>query len=175
MAKNLEIKALCSNLSKAEKIVKKIATEYLGMDLQIDTYFNTKSGRLKLRESSLSGDYLIPYLRPDQSEAKLSLYDKIDVANTKNVKDLFEKILGIHCIIKKKRSIYLYENVRIHLDQVEKLGTFIEFEAVYDKDNNDEETQQQKIYSLMQQIGISKKMLIASSYEHLLKEKDLNF
>jgi adenylate cyclase class IV len=30
----------------------------------------------------------------------------------------------------QRREIYLYHNVRIHLDEVEDLGTFLEFEAV---------------------------------------------
>ena len=72
MAKNLEIKAYCNNLKKTESIIKEIATEFVGIDSQIDTYFTTKQGRFKLRESTLSGSYLIPYVRPNQTEAKIS-------------------------------------------------------------------------------------------------------
>ena len=133
MAKNLEIKAFCPDLEQTELIVKKIASEYLGLDTQTDTYFYTKNGKFKLRESSLSGSYLIPYLRPDQTDAKLSMYAKIDIQDAVNVKSLFEQLLGIQSIVKKKRAIYLYENVLIHLDEVEGLGTFIEFEAVFDQ------------------------------------------
>ncbi|MCK5032879.1 MAG: class IV adenylate cyclase [Calditrichia bacterium] len=171
MANNLEIKATCPNLLETESIVKKIATEYKGIDSQIDTYFNTNTGRFKLRESSLSGSYLIPYIRPDKTETKLSLYDKIIVSDSENVKSLFTQLLGIHCVVKKKRIIYLYENVRIHLDQVENLGTFIEFEAVFDEINKDEKEQKKKISYLMQQLRIKKGMLIASSYEQLLINK----
>lgn len=171
MANNLEIKAFCSNLIETENKIKSIATDYLGTDTQTDTYFNTKNGRFKLRESSLSGSYLIPYIRPDQTEAKLSLYDKINVSDSKNIKYLFEKLLGIRCVVKKKRIIYLYENVRIHLDHIENLGNFIEFEAVYDEINTDEKKQKQKIKYLMEQLGIEKNMLIAFSYEQLLMNK----
>jgi len=172
MAKNLEIKAFCSDLERTESIVKKIATEYLGLDTQTDTYFYTKNGRFKLRESSQSGSYLIPYLRLDQTDAKVSMYAKIDIENNSNVKSLFEEILGVQSLVKKKRTIYLYENVRIHLDEVEGLGTFIEFEAVFDdKDNCDEEKQKAKVDYLMQKLDIKKDMLIAVSYENLLKDK----
>ncbi len=172
MTLNLEIKAFCPNLEETESIVKKIATEFLGLDTQIDTYFYTKSGRFKLRESLLSGSYLIPYLRPDQTDAKLSKYAKIDIQDTENVKSLFEQLLGVQSIVKKKRAIYLYKNVRIHLDEVEGLGTFIEFEAVFDdKDNFDGEKQKEKVDYLMQILNVKKEMLIAISYENLLKDK----
>ena len=38
--------------------------------------------------------------------------------------------LGVRGIVRKRREIYLWKNVRIHLDEVEGLGEFIEFEAV---------------------------------------------
>lgn len=168
MSTNLEIKAYCSDLPKVESKVKKIDAKYLGLDQQIDTYFNTKKGRFKLRESSLSGSYLIPYIRPDQNEAKLSLYEKIVVSEVDRIKNIFGHLFGIHCIVKKKRSIYLYENVRIHLDDVENLGSFIEFEAVFDELNNDETLQQNKIDFLMSELGISKDSLISVSYENMI-------
>ena len=170
MAKNLEIKAYCYDYDKTDSIVKEIATEYLGTDSQTDTYFSTSNGRLKLRESSLTDSYLIPYIRPDQTEAKLSQYAKIDVKDTENVKSLFEKILGIHCIVKKERSIYLYKNIRIHLDKVHDLGTFIEFEAVFDKNNSEEKKEQKKLDYLMQKLEIKKEQLIDVSYENLILE-----
>ncbi len=171
MAKNLEIKANCLNLEKTEFLVKDIATEYLGLDIQTDTYFVTQKGRFKLRESSISGSYLIPYLRPDRTDAKLSMYARIDIKDTENVKSLFEQLLGVEVIIKKQRAIYLYENVRIHLDAVEELGSFIEFEAVLDEINCDEKKEQKRIDYLMQKLQISEKDLIAVSYENLLKNK----
>jgi adenylate cyclase, class 2 len=171
MAKNLEIKAFCTDLEKTEPIVKKIATMFLGLDSQTDTYFYTKNGRFKLRESSISGSYLIPYLRPNQTNAKLSMYAKIDIQDTANVKSLFEQLLGIECIVKKKRSIYLYENIRIHLDEVDELGSFIEFEAVLDEINSDEKKEQEKVNFLLRKLKVGNEDLIAASYENLLKDK----
>jgi len=171
MAKNLEIKAFCPDLEKTEEIAKEITTEFLGLDDQTDTYFSTNHGRLKLRESSLSGSYLIPYLRADQTEAKLSQYAKIDVKDSQNIKYLFEKLLGIHCIVKKERLIYLYKNVRIHLDKVHNLGTFIELEAVFDENNSDEKLEQEKIDYLMRKFNVGKEQLIDVSYENLLNNK----
>jgi len=100
------------------------------------------------------------------------MYAKIDIQDTDSVKSLFEQLLGIEIVIKKQRKIYLYENVRIHLDEIEGLGTFIEFEAVFDdKDNLDVEKQKEKVDYLMQKLDVKKEMLIAVSYENLLKDK----
>ena len=171
MAKNLEIKAFCSDLEKTELIVKEIATDFLGKDFQTDTYFMTKNGRFKLRESLLSGSYLIPYIRPNQTDVKLSQYAKINVKDSENVKSLFKKILGIHCVVKKNRSIYLYKNVRIHLDNVNELGTFIEFEAVFDGKNSDEKKEQKKLDYLMKKLNVGIDELSDVSYENLLNNK----
>ncbi len=41
-------------------------------------------------------------------------------------------------VVAKRRHLFLWEGVRIHLDEVEELGTFIEFEAVLESPAGDE-------------------------------------
>ena len=36
----------------------------------------------------------------------------------------------------KRRELWLLDNVRIHLDEVEVIGNFIEFEAIVDRDHD---------------------------------------
>jgi adenylate cyclase class IV len=36
----------------------------------------------------------------------------------------------------KRRELWLLDNIRIHLDEVERIGNFIEFEAVVDSDHD---------------------------------------
>jgi predicted adenylyl cyclase CyaB len=169
MSKNLEIKARCPNPDKIESLIKKITPSFLGTDHQTDTYFHTKNGRFKLRESTLSGSYLIPYIREDQTQAKLSMYARIPVDDAQNVKSLFENLLGIELVVKKRRKIFLYKNVRIHLDEVDNLGTFIEFEAVLEEENSNPEEEYEKIDFLLKYLMINEKDLIASSYQNLMK------
>ena len=38
--------------------------------------------------------------------------------------------LGVRGQVRKRRAVHHWHNVRIHLDEVEGLGTFLEFEAV---------------------------------------------
>ncbi len=76
---------------------------------------------------------------------------------------------GIHTIIEKNREIYLYENVRIHLDEVKKLGNFLEFEAVMDEKYRNKEVETGKVEYLMEKFGIKNEHLIGESYENLME------
>ncbi|MEM8882709.1 MAG: class IV adenylate cyclase [Planctomycetota bacterium] len=161
MRANLEIKARGGDWERARAV----ATERVGIDEQVDTYFVTRMGRLKLRESSMSGGFLIPYLRPDIQGARRSDYQVIPIEDPDGLRELLSLQLGVHRVVKKRREILLYENVRIHLDVVEGLGEFVEFEAVFDGTAEQEAIQQDKVKFLMKELGIADADLIAGSYE----------
>ena len=170
---NIEIKARCRDLAGARETVARLATRHLGVDHQVDTYFATRAGRLKLRESSLSGAQLVPYLRPDQEGPKRSDYQLIPVTACTEVKRLLGEVLGIHCVVVKEREIFLHDNVRIHLDRVEGLGDFIELEAVFDGDVSRESEQHDKVLILMGELAIEASQLVDVSYETLLTREAL--
>ena len=168
MTANIEIKAHNRNPARLRARANSLATERVGIDQQVDTYFHTREGRLKLRESSLSGSHLVLYLRPDERGPKRSDYQLIPIAGEARLKNLLERLLGVECVIKKEREILLYENVRIHLDQVETLGDFLELEAVFDGNPAGEYEQQRKVQFLMRELGVQESDLISTSYEDLL-------
>jgi predicted adenylyl cyclase CyaB len=165
---NVEIKARCADLAAARERTVRLATRHLGLDRQVDTYFRTGQGRLKLRESSLSGAQLVPYLRPDERGPKRADYRVIPVADPTGVKALLGEILGLHRVVAKEREIFLYENVRIHLDRVEALGCFVELEAVFDGRPEAEPEQRRKLAFLMEQLGVADEDLVGESYEQLV-------
>lgn len=164
---NIEIKARVKDLEQVRSRVLAESDEYIGLDHQIDTYFKTKSGRLKLRESTLSGSYLIIYNREDTHAPVSSNYHMLVVEEPEGVKEMMEKLLGLHRVIRKKRDIFLYRNVRIHLDQVEQLGNFLEMEAVIDEKYHDETEEKEKIFRLMKILEINVEDLVSESYENL--------
>ena len=168
MRANLEIKAHCADLPRARERARELATEWVGVDRQVDTYFRTRAGRLKLRESSLSGGQLVPYLRPDEPEARRSDYQVIPVADPTGLKALLSQLLGVHRVVAKEREIALVGNVRIHLDRVDGLGSFLELEAVFDGSSEQEERERVKLSGLMARLGVSREDLIAGSYEGML-------
>lgn len=167
---NIEIKAKVENLSQLENLAKEIKAKYLGLDHQVDTYFKTKEGRLKLRESSLkNGAYLIPYQRNNTQGPKVSDYTFLTAENPKDAKRLLAEVLGVEVEVDKLRAIYLIDNVRVHLDQVKNLGTFFELEAVYaETDEMTVQRETKKVDELLTYFHIPKVSLIAESYRELL-------
>jgi len=168
MRANLELKARCADLGRARERAREVATLWVGVDQQVDTYFATRAGRLKLRESSLSGAQLIPYFRPDERGAKRSDYQVIAIEDCAGLARMLSAMLGVHRIVRKRREIALYENVRIHLDRVEGLGAFVELEAVWDGATAGLAEQQRKLAFLRERLGLRDEDVIAGSYETLL-------
>ncbi len=97
---------------------------------QRDIYFRAPRGRLKIRIQDETQPHLIEYFRPDAANPRVSDYHITpleDVAAT--IADLSEKY-GVIAEVVKLRDLYWYKNVRIHLDKVATLGSFLEFESV---------------------------------------------
>src|SRR5882724_10046016 len=149
MATNIEIKAVYPDLEKARLIAITLGAKPSLAQKQRDTYFTVPNGRLKMRE--IPGiSWLIPYVRPNDPEAKRSNYELITVDAPEHTRALFTEILGVSVVVEKQREIFLLDNIRIHLDQVTDLGCFLEFEAVYDSaDPAAEEINRAKVEQLM--------------------------
>ena len=96
---------------------------------QVDTYFNVQTGRLKLRQQDSVGDELIFYRRADENSPKLSRYDRIPIVPAHRLGSILAQALGIKTVVRKRRELWRLDNVRIHLDQVEGLGSFVELEV----------------------------------------------
>ena len=126
---NIEIKAGCKNPEKIREILKQRNADFKGIDRQTDTYFKVPKGRLKLREGNIENN-LIHYLRDDKSGPKQSDVTLFRSDKNSNLKTLLLNALEILIVVKKKREIYFIENVKFHIDEVERLGNFIEIEAI---------------------------------------------
>lgn len=100
------------------------------MLVQRDTYFHARSGRLKLREEKGNGAHLIAYERPDDAGQRQSRYRIVPIGAAEELKAALAATLGIEVVVAKERTLFIWERVRIHLDWVEGLGRFIEFEAI---------------------------------------------
>lgn len=74
---------------------------------------------------------LIYYERPDIEGPKLSIYSKCNVPHGADLLNVLSMSLGIRGLVKKTRHLYIHEHTRIHIDDVEGLGKFIELEVWY--------------------------------------------
>lgn len=167
MSFNIELKARCADLEAFEKKTKNLDHTFDGLDKQVDTFYNVPKGRLKLRESSLYGNFLIPYLRADDSGPKRSDYSLLPVPDVAATKRILEDMFGPQLIVKKIRKIYLFENVRIHLDRIEGLGQFIEFEAVVENES-EINSNREKLDQLIKYFGINELDFVSNAYADLI-------
>jgi predicted adenylyl cyclase CyaB len=168
---NIEIKARSNNQNKIREIIKSKNAEFKGIDHQIDTYFNVKSGRLKLREGNIE-NHLIHYNRENKSAPKQSNVMLYKPNPESNLKDVLTNALQILVVVDKQREIYFIDNIKFHLDDVIGLGTFVEIEAI-DSDGSigkEKLLEQCSYYSNLFQI--KNEDLIAESYSDLLLAKN---
>ena len=126
---NFEFKAGVKDISVLEEKLLKLHPVFIGEDHQIDTYFNVRQGRLKLREGSIE-HALIYYERPDTTTQKQSGVLLHEPINTGTLKEILIRVHGIKAIVDKKRRIYFIDNVKFHFDIVKGIGSFIEVEAI---------------------------------------------
>ena len=99
--------------------------------------------------------------------AKGSDYHLIHVIDGAELRQLLADGLGILVEVHKHRTVFLWRNVRIHLDEVERLGSFIELEAIVDE-SCDEASARAKIDQLCKVLAILPDQLIDVSYSDLL-------
>ncbi|SFO38023.1 adenylyl cyclase CyaB, putative [Paenimyroides ummariense] len=128
--KNFEFKAKVGDHEKYENLLLKLNPIDYGTDHQIDTYFNTPKGRLKLREIEGKESKLIDYNRENVQGSKKSDIFLYKHEKDEALKQILSNQMGIKVIVDKKRKIYGIDNVKFHFDTVENLGTFIEVEAI---------------------------------------------
>ena len=161
---NLELKAKIVSPQRILRICRRIAKP-AGILHQTDTYFFMKKGRLKLREFSQGEAELIYYSRNEKRGARLSRYERLDVSNPMSMKKVLGNMLGILAVVKKNRSVFIYKGkARIHVDRVQGLGNFIEFEVFYKADRRNA----QRTYNeLLESFNIHPIDLISCSYSDL--------
>jgi len=165
--RNLELKSRCSDLDEAAARALSLNARDAGLEVQTDTYFRVSSGRLKLREIEGKPAVLIFYERPNAAGTRLSKYHLVGVTDAVAMKALLSDAFGMRRVVAKQRRIWLWQNVRIYLDEVAGLGSFIEFEAVINSEA-EEFAAPGQLHELCRAFAISSGDHIAASYADLL-------
>lgn len=125
---NIEFKAELRNLDAARAQCKLLGARCLGSFQQTDTYYRMPDGRLKKRETTNEPVEWVFYHRPDRVSPRMSNYTILTDEQAR--RRWGTQSLKPWLTVSKTREVWLVGDVRIHLDQVERLGTFIEFEAL---------------------------------------------
>ena len=168
--RNIELKARVADADAARRQAEAIATGHLGVERQVDTYFDCRNGRLKLREINGQAAQLIWYSRPSVQEPKPSDYLVVPVSDAALLKAALAAALGTRAVVEKRREIFIWHNVRIHLDEVARQGTFLEFESVLQPPSDDSAGKDQ-LEQLARQFGIASADLVVGSYADMGERK----
>jgi len=135
-SRNVELKAHDPDPARTLERALAAGAEDRGLVRQRDTYFAVANGRLKLREQEPGGAELIAYERPDVAPAHVSSYRRAPVEQPEPLRAALAAADGVSAVVVKRRRLLMWENVRIHLDEVRGLGSFLELEAVADPDSD---------------------------------------
>lgn len=175
MPRNIEIKAHVKKdfeefVSKVESIAG-CTSEKL---IQHDVFYDSPNGRLKLRAvkcQKYDKAQLIFYTRPDQDGPKLSDYHITPVQDVSSMMECLRSSMGVKGEVKKTRFLCIVGQTRVHMDQVEGLGNFMELEVVLRDDQTAEEGES-IAHGLMKDLSIEKDDLCTGAYMDMLLAKD---
>ena len=167
MSRNVEIKARVADLATVEVQARRIATQGPLDIAQDDTFFVCATGRLKLRELSPVQGQLIYYSRPDVAGPKVSNYWISGTDSPAAMRETLGRALGIVGRVRKRRRLYLVGRTRIHLDEVEGVGSFVELEVVLAEEESAAQGAD-AARQIMESLGIGENQLVEGAYVDLL-------
>lgn len=170
MAKNIEIKAFLDNPELGLQTAKSLSGSTPEIIMQEDAFFNCEHGRLKLRKFSDEHGELIFYKRNDITGPKTCEYFITATQEPKKLHQVLAASYGVYGEVKKMRRLFLVGRTRIHIDRVEHLGDFLEFEVVL-SDHDDIENAKTEANTLMKEFGIDQDRLIDCAYIDLIRQK----
>ncbi len=170
MPANIEIKARASNFADLRSRAEALSDTPAQVIPQEDTFFNTAKGRLKLRQLAPDHGQLVYYERADASGPKRSNYSIFETQDPDSLKNALSLALGVRGVVRKKRTLFLVGQTRVHLDEVEGLGDFMELEVVLHPGQPDAEGQA-IARDLMTQLGVAEDDLLECAYMDLLEGK----
>ncbi|KAH8273533.1 hypothetical protein KR018_012395 [Drosophila ironensis] len=174
--RNVEVKAripggaegFASRLDIARKLSGSPEAELI---VQRDVFFESPlGGRLKLRYlQPPARSQLVYYDRPDVAGPKLSRFNKIEVDEPEVLEKILRQSNGALGVLAKTRHLFLCGQTRIHLDEVQDLGHFMEFEVCLRPEQTPEQGQA-IAEQLSQEFGIAEADLMTGSYFDALRK-----
>ncbi|HEX4465614.1 MAG TPA: class IV adenylate cyclase [Solirubrobacteraceae bacterium] len=167
--RNIELKASDQDSANSLNTCRALGAVDHGEIEQRDTYFEVTRGGLKLREEHPGRAHLIQFERADEPQQRESRYRVIEVDDGVVLCAALSVALGVRGVVAKRRRLLIWRDVRIHLDDVERLGAFIELEAVAPPDS-DLTHEHALIGELRRAFAITDERLLSVGYAKLLKE-----
>jgi predicted adenylyl cyclase CyaB len=168
MPRNVEVKARVRDATAVELRVRALSDAPVVVLEQEDTFYNVMDGRLKLRVFPDGKGELIAYRRPDAVGPKTSEYLIFRTSRPRDLARVLERALGVRAEVRKRRLLYLVGQTRVHLDEVDGLGAFLELEVVLD-DEQAEAEGEAIARRLLADLGVRDEDRVAQAYIDLLE------
>lgn len=174
---NFEIKAKLTDRRRVERQLSALGARRMWLRAQRDTFFvlppqASGSTWLKLREVDGRRAELISYRREGVADAAatgaplVSDYDVMVVEDPGAWKRLLGRVLPLDRVVEKERTLWLYENTRVHLDDVVGLGPFVELETVVQGQSAADA--RQETLRLMDVLHVEREACVRGAYRDLL-------
>ncbi len=171
MGQNVEIKARVADPVSFRKAAGQLTNSQGELIHQTDTFFSVPNGRLKLRDFGDGRGELIWYQRPNSGGPKISDYAISPTIDPDGLANLLSVALPILGCVRKKRTLFLAGRTRIHLDEVQDLGWFMELEVVL-SDGDSIRGAETETHRLMENLGIEQDDLVQGAYLDLLSAQN---
>jgi len=169
MKANVEIKARVSDSDSFADLVGSLSGGPPEVILQHDVFFHVVHGRLKLRMFADETGELIQYVRPDRGGPGISRYVLAPTDHPALLREALAAALGEAGEVRKRRRLWLVGRTRIHLDEVDGLGSFMELEVVL-ADGESTAEGEEEAEQLRVRLGVQNRDLIDRAYVDLLAE-----
>jgi predicted adenylyl cyclase CyaB len=170
MRANIEIKAILADPARAEEIAARLAGAPPQIIPQEDVFFRSQGARLKLRILAPDSGELIRYERANVPDARSSRYTIARTSDPDALVEILTAALGTVGIVRKIRRLYLVGQTRVHIDEVEGLGMFLELEVVLRPAQSEAEGRR-IAEQLLAEFAIQPEHLIGEAYVDLLRSK----
>ncbi|HEX4052797.1 MAG TPA: class IV adenylate cyclase [Tepidisphaeraceae bacterium] len=167
MNRNIEIKARAHDLTETLRLAQALSSSHSEALFQEDVFFGVPAGRLKLRTINHTRSELIFYDRADETGPKCSNYIRFPVSDAVIMRRQLESAFGIRGIVRKSRRLFIVGTTRVHLDEVQELGDFVELEVVLPPDGS-AEAAVSTAREIMRKLKVDDASLVAGAYIDLL-------
>lgn len=163
--RNIECKIELRDAALARTILRALRAAYILTYAQTDTYYKVARGRLKRRETEDEPAEWIEYERANVAGPRASDFR---ILTDEQARERYgAQALETWVVVRKRRELWMLGSVRVHLDEVEGLGRYLELESVVTGDLG-EARAREALERLRRDLTPSLGELVDASYSDLM-------
>lgn len=168
----LELKAKIEDRFIIKNKLKNLGCKWSGAKIQIDTIYKRNStqdsSEIPVFRIRKCNDKIILSLKILEEDINTAKELELEISDSKVMSDIL-RVLGFRPIVEviKRRETTTYKGFNICLDDVERLGTFVEIEKLSESIEN-KESIYQKINLILSELGVEKQDIVLEKYYQMI-------